>query len=262
VLLVWVLSGCGGATTTAAQPPTTQPDRPTRVASYNVHKCVRGRDGIIATLRKLEADIVLVQELDEPDGQYIANALGMRWVFARNHPRHANDRQGQGIFSIHGLAKARPIADRDDHNCGVAVDCVLNGKPVMLMSVHLIPTMRANLTDLRNSERWRGEQLEKIRKFWHDAGEPSLILGGDFNQLPIGRNYGLMTADLIDALAKLGKTGYTCNFNGLQSRVDYLLLSQDWHATDGQVVSSDASDHRPIWVSVEAAQPSTKPSRD
>jgi endonuclease/exonuclease/phosphatase family metal-dependent hydrolase len=254
--VMWIrLTGCASSPSKSS-PTSVDPAQP-RVVSYNIFKCIRGREGIIDTLRRLDGDFILLQEINEPDAKPIADALGMKYVFARDYPRDPRITQGQAILSKDPMTNVRSIADWDDHSCGVAADCTIDGKKVMLMSVHLLATTRATLPAVIHTERWRGKQLEAIRKLWTDAGQPSLILGGDFNQLPIGHNYGLMNTGLLDALAWVGKTGYTCNFHGLKTRIDYVLVSTDWNPVGGQVVDSSASDHLPIWADIRQNDDST-----
>jgi endonuclease/exonuclease/phosphatase family metal-dependent hydrolase len=223
-----------------------QPD--IRIVSYNVHHCARGRDRIIAALRRLDADFVLLQEIHEPDVEPLAEALKMTPAFAKNWPLASNNAQGQAIFaaSRFRIENARPISDSATHACGVAVDCRIDGRRVTLMSVHLIPTMRPSIRHIRETEGWRNDQIRKIIGFWHEAGRPSLILGGDFNQLPVGPNYTLLTSTFIDAMARLDRTEHTCFYNGMESRVDYIFCTADWITKAGEVVAGDASDHRPV----------------
>lgn len=79
-----------------------------------------------------------------------------------------------------------------------------------------------------------------------------MVVGGDFNQLPMGNNYFVMTEHWADALASIGRTGNTFKAGLLRTRIDYVLVSDDWRVRDGAVVNSDASDHRPVWVELGA----------
>jgi endonuclease/exonuclease/phosphatase (EEP) superfamily protein YafD len=61
-----------------------------------------------------------------------------------------------------------------------------------------------------------------------------------------------MTADWTDALKNLNRADNTFVDGVLRTRIDYLLTSPEWNVTDGGVVISDASDHRPIWIEAKA----------
>jgi hypothetical protein len=45
----------------------------------------------------------------------------------------------------------------------------------------------------------------------------------------------------------------------LKTRIDYFLLSSGWKPVDAEIVSSNASDHRPIRLTV-GAKPTTAPA--
>jgi endonuclease/exonuclease/phosphatase family metal-dependent hydrolase len=65
-----------------------------------------------------------------------------------------------------------------------------------------------------------------------------------------------MTRDLTDALAKLGRDDHTFRAGLLHTRIDYFLTSPEWKINAGGVESSDASDHRPIWVELTSSHQS------
>ena len=66
--------------------------------------------------------------------------------------------------------------------------------------------------------------------------------------------YETMTQHFTDTLLALGKAQWTCDYMTLRTRVDYLLISPDWHATTGGIADSDSSDHRPIWIEVRQSK--------
>ena len=99
----------------------------------------------------------------------------------------------------------------------------------------------------------RSREISNLRDAWRARGSPPIIIGGDFNQLPVGNNYAAMQQDWTDALASLGKTDATFKDKLLRTRIDYFLLSKGWSAHDGGVVQSEASDHRPVWMEVSAS---------
>ena len=67
-----------------------------------------------------------------------------------------------------------------------------------------------------------------------------------------------MTEQFTDALAAMGHDDVTFHANLLiRSRIDYVLLSDDWQPTDGGVVRTEASDHELIWAKLG---PTTRPT--
>jgi endonuclease/exonuclease/phosphatase (EEP) superfamily protein YafD len=57
-----------------------------------------------------------------------------------------------------------------------------------------------------------------------------------------------MTKDWTDALAALGKDQTTFTAGPLKTRIDYFLISKEWKPLAADVVETDASDHKPIWL--------------
>jgi endonuclease/exonuclease/phosphatase family metal-dependent hydrolase len=53
-----------------------------------------------------------------------------------------------------------------------------------------------------------------------------------------------------DGLKALGKDDTTFSAGLLKTRIDYFCISKEWKAKEGGVVSSQASDHSPIWIVV------------
>ena len=111
-----------------------------------------------------------------------------------------------------------------------------------------ILTWNANPTHLIESSNNRWKELTNLVAAWQSAGSPPIVVGGDFNQLALHNNYALMTKHWTDALATLGKDQTTFTAGLLKTRIDYFLISREWKPLAGDVVDSDASDHKPIWL--------------
>jgi endonuclease/exonuclease/phosphatase (EEP) superfamily protein YafD len=233
------------------------PQRPLRVVSYNVHHNQRGRDATVAAIASLRPALVLLQEVPESDFEAMARALGMRGTF---HPHLHIAGEGLAVLSSYPVVDVGPIRAPHGRTVAVVADVALDGALVRAASVHLEATREATLDNVLWTETMRGEQLNAILKAWADGGSPPLLVGGDFNQPPLGPNYRRMTASLTDLLGRVGRNEYTFRHGRLTSRIDYLLASHEWEAVAGGVVPSDASDHRPIWADVTPAPPTTAPT--
>jgi endonuclease/exonuclease/phosphatase family metal-dependent hydrolase len=240
------------------------PDRPLRVVSYNILHGERGLDRVADDVRKLEPDIVLLQEVESRDLPALAAALGMQQHY---HPTHyfrsenlAGRRStwGNAIFSKVPLYDAGSIPSPGGGSFGVWAVAVVDGKKFLVAGVHLSATWNANPAHIKQSGEYRYKELTNLVTAWRDRGSPPIVVGGDFNQIPLGNNYHVMTEHWTDALAQLGHTDHTFRAGLLRTRIDYLLISPEWSAREGGVADSDASDHRPIWVQITAA--TTRPS--
>jgi endonuclease/exonuclease/phosphatase (EEP) superfamily protein YafD len=267
--VLWGLFHAPRATSPAA-PATAEwgvPARPLRFVSFNVLHLQRGTDGVVAAIKALDPDFVLLQEVESRDVVGLAQALGMQ---RSHHPNayHASVNLdgpkatwGNLILSRHPLYEAGSIPNPGGGSFGVWAITEVDGKKFVVANVHLSATWKANPLHVKESGENRARELAALAGSWRERGSPPIIIGGDFNQIPFGNNYAAMTEHWSDALAALGKNDMTFRTGLLQTRVDYMLASQQWLATAGGVVQTDASDHRLIWADLTALRaPTSAPS--
>jgi endonuclease/exonuclease/phosphatase (EEP) superfamily protein YafD len=234
-----------------------------RVVAFNVHWDLEGVDRIVAAVRPLEPDVLFMEEVLEKDLEEIGSRAGMSSggrVQVFYSPRPPEGTSGTAIFARFPLSGGQfilPTGEAGEHGDwghGAWAEATIDGQRVALACVHLTPTQGITPRHLLEREVRRGAEISSLLDFWRSKGSPPALFGGDFNQLPMGANYQALSAGFTDALAALGKTDWTCEFGPLHTRIDYLWLSPGWHAVDGEVVASDASDHRPIWARVRGGQ--------
>ena len=234
------------------------PARPVRVASFNVLHLERGMDAVVSEIRALDPDFVLLQEIESRDVVALARALDMQ----RHHHPNAYERSanlagrkatwGNVIFSKHPLYDAGPIPNPGGGSFGVWATTVVEGKKFIIANVHLSATWNANPLHVKESGEHRSKEIANLVGAWRERGSRPIIVGGDFNQIPLGNNYFAMTEHLTDALASIGRNDTTFRAGLLHTRIDYVLVSPHWRATGGGVVATEASDHHLIWVQLAA----------
>jgi endonuclease/exonuclease/phosphatase family metal-dependent hydrolase len=246
------------------------PARTLKFASYNILHNQRGLDRVAAEIVKLKPDVVFLQEVESADCAKLAKAMGMEANF---YPRLyetsvnlAGPRASWGnlILSRHPIYNAASIPNPGGGSFGVWAEVVVDGKKFVAADVHLSATWNAKPSHLKESGENRYRELTNLLQAWRDRGSPPIVVGGDFNQIAMGNNYELMTRHWTDTLARLGHTGATFGEGLLKTRIDYLLVSNEWKPLDGGIGKTGPSDHRPIWVDlgpakVRASQPTTAP---
>lgn len=250
-LLAIVLACLAGGHTCSRIPPVAwaAPAQPVRVVSYNIMKNEGGRDRIVAEVRRLRPDVVLLQEVPEADVRALKRDLGMTGVFA---PHPYWPQEGLAIFSWHRIENGRGLMD-DRRTFAVVADVTVGRARFRAASVHLEATRGVH--ELFASERVRRREIDHLLSDWRASGSVPIVVGGDFNQPPVGGNYRRMVGPWTDVLRRLGHTQYTCNYRGLKTRIDYVLTSPEWTATAGGVTDdAGASDHRPVWAELRAAK--------
>ncbi|HET7549731.1 MAG TPA: endonuclease/exonuclease/phosphatase family protein [Gemmatimonadaceae bacterium] len=248
-----------------------------RVVSYNIHA---GKDAeqhpnlerVAAVLDSLDADIVLLQEVDrgtERSGRVdqvaeLERLTGMHGAFAKSL-----DFQG-GDYGIAALSRwpiestetvplpTDPPADRGVkmYEPRVAIHVVVSTPAGAL---HVVGTHLGaeNVSTFRDQEA-RG-LLEHLRKHV-PAGVP-LLIGGDFNSTPDSDVHAGFASTYQDSWQACGAgDGYTFPADSAVRRIDYLYV-RGLQCTAARVVDTQASDHRPLLVTFHAPEPAASEQR-
>jgi endonuclease/exonuclease/phosphatase family metal-dependent hydrolase len=216
-----------------------------RAVSFNIQFSVR-IDAAIAVLigdpNLRNADVILLQEMDEPGVRRIAEAFGFCWVYypATLHPR-SHRQFGDAILSRYPF--------RDDHKVllphlgrfgrtlriAAAATLDVDGTPVRVYSVHLATTVELGP---RDREAQVLAVLDDAARF---AGP--VVIGGDMNARALGTVFAGAGFDWITR--DLGKTTPYAS-------LDHFFL-RGLEPAEGTAVGKSpdvegASDHLPIWT--------------
>ncbi len=148
-----------------------------RVVSYNILYGGQDRlEKIAAVLRALEADIVGLQEANEPAHvARLAEQLGMAHFVARsrNSPFHV------ALMSRFPIENPENLCNRCPHLWRSALRATVpaGGAPLRVIVLHLAPGMRADREAVRQGEL---DELWPVLHAPEEAGRPALMMG-DFN---------------------------------------------------------------------------------
>lgn len=217
-----------------------------RIVTFNVQYALHA-DLALTLLRQspdLEnADVIALQEMDERSVQFLADSLGMAYVYypATRHPGTGRD-FGNAILSRWPIVADRkiplPYLARGARTMRAAVGATLavGDRRVRVYSVHLA-------TMIGNGPNQRREQLQAVLA---DADSfPQVVMAGDFN------------SETVPQLA--ARDGYAWPTRGLPHTngfwtFDHILLRGVSLATPDAVGvvrdNGGASDHRPVWAVV------------
>lgn len=215
-----------------------------RVVTFNL-KEGREVETALALLRDepalRDADLVLLQEMDEVGAEWIADGLGMAWVY---YPATRRDGRGFG----NAVLSRWPIRDdekivlphlsvfRRSQRTATVATVVVRGVPVRVYSVHLATIINQSAGD-------RADQMRAVLA--HAADAPRAIIGGDLN----AENLGELAA--AEGFAWPTRDGPRSTFLG---RFDHLLF-RGFGDVDGIASgivddARGASDHRPVWAAL------------
>jgi endonuclease/exonuclease/phosphatase family metal-dependent hydrolase len=221
------------------------------VVSWNVQfgvQAAAAAEALLVTPQLQDADVILLQEMDEHGTELVAEALGIEYVYvpASVHPQTGRN-FGNAVLSRwpltdHGvvfLPYTSSIQGQPRQVVHAVAD--LGEMRIRACSVHTeVPTLSPP------KRRRQFAAISDVARAWE--GEP-LIIGGDFNTL---------TRRGIDAvssrLAPIGVrrvtegAGPTLRRGGREFALDHIYARSLTPVSCGVVAGLDASDHRPLWV--------------
>jgi endonuclease/exonuclease/phosphatase family metal-dependent hydrolase len=228
-----------------------------RIVSWNVHACASGVDAIVADLKRLNADVMCLQEVMQgPSGdaeadqvRRIADALGMQASFCAS-PMPDGRMQCVVILARAPWSNSTRLDAGTGRYYGVAGVVTWQGRPLRVVSVHLAGTYMANWQHI---VRTCDERMREAGDLATRVGEWGglIVLAGDFNATP-----GTGVCDRVSrSLVPVALEGATFPSRDPVFQFDHLLLSRGLHAKCAAVAVSLASDHRPVVVEITAAKP-------
>jgi endonuclease/exonuclease/phosphatase (EEP) superfamily protein YafD len=225
------------------------------VMSYNLNFGVAGDEGTIALIRAGGADLVFLQETNEPWERAIRARLAD--MYPHIAFRHASRRAG-GL----GFLSRYPL-DLEQHaespiGWFPAWRAVLDGPlgRVQLLNLHLRPPGRDGGSYLRGYMTSQGPRLEEARA--HAALlDPALpaIIAGDFNEDAHGRSVRFLAErGFASALPRFQQAAPTWRWETpmgvVRWQLDHILTDEALEARAAWVMDGGASDHLPVLARV------------
>ena len=264
IALAAALHGCAAS----RQPAVAASSRVVRVMIYNIHagKDASGVDnlaGVAALVRETNADLVLLQEVDQ----------GTRRSGNTDQPAVLAERTGFHVAFGSAL-------DYDGGEYGVAI---LSRWPIASDTLFHLPVdppqaraggsheprgaLRAEITspygpmtvftthiDASADDHWRRQEARIVASLVATARtrSPLVLVGGDFNSTPESVvQQELRATGLRDAHAECGRgDGLTYPADSAVKRIDYLYLNGGIRCVKADVLRSRVSDHLPVIVEV------------
>jgi endonuclease/exonuclease/phosphatase family metal-dependent hydrolase len=240
------------------------------VVTYNIHA---GKDAarqpnlerVAAVLDSLDADIVLLQEVDRGTTRSggvdqvaeLERLTGMHGAFAKSL-----DFQG-GDYGIAALSRwpirstetvplpTDPHADRDVkmYEPRVAIHVVVSTPtgPLHVAGTHL---GAEGVSTFRDQE--AAVLLDHLRT--HVPSAAPLVIGGDFNSTPDSDVHARFSSVFTDSWQECGSgDGFTFPADSAARRIDY-VYARGLRCTIANVADTQASDHRPLVVTFGSNQ--------
>ncbi|MCP4962752.1 MAG: endonuclease/exonuclease/phosphatase family protein [Actinomycetia bacterium] len=220
-----------------------------KVVSWNIKFALQFREAArkLATNENLSgADLVMLQEMDQPAADHIAERLGMHVHFhaAARHPQTGRP-FGNAILSTGPLRETghlplphqAPVAGQSRSGTYALAD--IGGVAVLAYSVHLeTPALRLNR---------RVEQLNVVAEHARAVAGP-VIVAGDFNTVSRRSHHAFSAAVAAAGMSPATTLDQpTLVRFGRSLRLDH-IIARGWCPTASGVEDpGTTSDHAPIW---------------
>jgi endonuclease/exonuclease/phosphatase family metal-dependent hydrolase len=223
---------------------------PLRFVTWNVQKCEGGRDEVIAELKKLDADVICLQEVIEPregadsphQTREIAAALSLDWYSQGGRLDDERD-QCLAILCRAPLRGTQSLSTVPERNYAIAATTQWKGRPLRIVCVHLAGTYKLGREHVARTSRARAKDWEALLREAHQWREAT-VLAGDFNTFPGATQFELLT----DMLPFAGDPGPTFPSRSPALRLDHVLSTPDLAVLSILCVDTQVSDHRPVSV--------------
>jgi endonuclease/exonuclease/phosphatase family metal-dependent hydrolase len=195
----------------------------------------------------MEADILLLQEMDEAGVELLAQTLGYNYVYypASIHRRH-NRNFGNAVLTKWEIIEhekivlPKPASSNKHSRNAVKAIITIGDQEVIAYSAHFETFWILQ----PNNQRQVAFLADKVNK-----GDELVFIGGDFNSLTRGSIFYLEQRLGQASLQRLSKnTGHTFEYFGIKLTLDHIFASGVEEFEAGVWRGSDASDHFPLWT--------------
>lgn len=238
------------------------------VITWNIERGI-AYDSILGVLRTLDADVLLLQEVDRgcrrtgyrDVARDLAHALGMNWISGGEFQEIGESRDrlpavtGQAILSRYPISHGEVLRFQAQARWRWSINPVQprrGGRMALKARTGGLLVYSVHIESGDNEPLQRRQIAEVLADQAHDGTEAPVLIGGDFNNGPLLRSsmFGsLSAADFDDALGEAGKRGPT-SFGG-RHPIDWIFV-RNLTPVRGRVVDAPlASDHFPVLAALQ-----------
>jgi endonuclease/exonuclease/phosphatase (EEP) superfamily protein YafD len=229
------------------------------VMTYNVNWADRGRDDTMDAIDAGDADVVLLQEVNKPWAKLLRKRFRTEYPHMVFHP-HTRQAGGLAVLSKHAITEdvILPPAEGWFPAERLTIDSPLGALDIL--HVHLRPAILDGswITGYLKTPPIR---LREIEAYWNQMPRPPAIVAGDFNEEPDKGVAGFLAGKgmtRVDSGGKPTTWSWSGTYAGQQIAlaldIDHVVIGSTLKATRATVLDQGKSDHRPVVVTLTAAE--------
>ena len=170
---------------------------------------------------------------------------------------------GQAIYSMYPIVNSGSVEFPNTANNAIFADVLIDSDTIRVYNIHLQSSHLTKDVDYLNSENservfrtlkstfiMQQEQADLFNK--HKSQCPHrIIISGDFNNTAYSYVYKQIKGDFLDSFEEAGKGfGKTFDFKFFPTRIDFILVDNDFKVNGFKSFNEKLSDHYPILAKV------------
>ena len=240
-------------------PRSPQPGQPhVTVLTYNVNFGLAGEPGVIETIRRADADLVLLQETTPAWEAELRAGLASAYPWMEFH--HEPGAGGLGVLARRPFEVKEYLPAPSGWFPAARLVARTPLGPVQVLNVHLRPPFASGEGYLSGYMRSRGVRRAEIAAF-HARLDPRLptLVVGDFNEDEGGRAVRFLAArGLRTVLPDFQPRGQTWRWHTslgtLRARLDHIACDGRLEPLGARIVAGGESDHLAVLATFVAAR--------
>ncbi len=220
--------------------------KPLRLVSLNVLTSNSRADLVLDFLRRTEADVILLMEVND---RWLADLAAWQTNYPYQLKEAREDNFGIAIFSRIPLTNTSVLELGEAEIPTLTAEIELGGQKIFLLGTHPLPPGSAENSRLRN------EQLEKIATTVRSQSLPAIVIG-DLNCTPWSPYFSrlLATGGLKNTSQGLGVfNSWPATLAIVGIPIDHCLVSRSIRVIQKELGPHVGSDHLPVIVNLELA---------
>lgn len=229
-----------------------------KLITYNVRYFFDEPDGIIATFKKENADVILIQEMG-PNPEWIIDQS------TADRPYYFENFNSLGIASKYPILEAQVFRQKPYPNTFCYADIAFPTDTVRVINFYLESLhidqkaikqagINSEISDhgkniirkVITASTVHQQQIEDIRKNVLASPHP-VIVAGDMNSVPNSYEYFTISRGLKDVF-RIAGTGFSTTYPGFRVplRLDQIFVSRDFSVKNYRIIRNNDSDHYPV----------------